>query len=415
MSAVIKVEGLSKVYQVTKRSATLIDELATSLKLKNVEKSQEIRALEDVSFEIQPGEVVGIIGRNGSGKSTLLKILSRVIEPSKGSFRLKGRLASLLEVGVGFHPNLTGRENIFLCGAISGLTHKQIVQRFDEIVDFSELEQFLDMPVRHYSSGMVVRLGFSVAAHMDQQIIIIDEALAVGDIAFQRKCWQRLNIIASAGATVLFVSHNTTLISNCNKVLYLQAGRIRDMGDSNRVIDTYMADTIGQQSERFERARLLSHLFQEKAREVAIKRIERIQSQSQSSTIIPDGKIEYTIDIEPLITANNLRLILRLYNSHGFCLAMSYSSEPFSVIAGQNLQMDFSIQNVTLSAGHYNVSFALVSADKADVEYDHIRLESSIVVESLTHHISHCLAEQLDSGCLILPSEVGMRQMKIRG
>src|SRR5205807_8273205 len=165
-------------------------------------------ALKDVSFEVQRGEVVGIIGRNGAGKSTLLKILSRITEPTTGKVRIKGRVASLLEVGTGFHPELTGRENIFLNGAILGMSKAEIKSKFDEIVAFAEVERFLDTPVKHYSSGMYVRLAFAVAAHLEPEILIVDEVLAVGDVAFQKKCLGKMEDVARGGRTVLIVSHN---------------------------------------------------------------------------------------------------------------------------------------------------------------------------------------------------------------
>src|SRR6266487_4438440 len=181
---------------------------ASLLPLSALPREEEFWALKDVSFEVKQGEVVGIIGRNGAGKSTLLKILSRITEPTEGRVRIRGRVASLLEVGTGFHPELTGRENIFLNGAILGMTRAEIKSKFDEIVAFAETENFLDTPVKRYSSGMYVRLAFAVAAHLDPEILVIDEVLAVGDIGFQRKCLGKMGQVAGGGRTVLFVSHN---------------------------------------------------------------------------------------------------------------------------------------------------------------------------------------------------------------
>ena len=173
---------------------------------------EEFWALKDVSFEIQQGEAVGIIGRNGAGKSTLLKLLSRITEPTTGSIRLKGRVASLLEVGTGFHPELTGRENIFLNGAILGMSRAEITRKFDEIVNFAEVEKFLDTPVKHYSSGMYMRLAFAVAAHLEPEVLVVDEVLAVGDAEFQKKCLGKMEDVSKGGRTVLFVSHNMDAI-----------------------------------------------------------------------------------------------------------------------------------------------------------------------------------------------------------
>ena len=204
----------------------------------------EIWALKDVSFGVRQGEIVGIIGRNGAGKSTLLKILSRVTAPTSGEVRVKGRIASLLEVGTGFHPELSGRENIFLNGTILGMTRAEIQKKFDEIVAFAEVEKFLDTPVKRYSSGMYVRLAFAVAAHLESEILIVDEVLAVGDIAFQKKCLGRMTEVAQTGRTVLFVSHNMGAIKSlCSRAMLLDAGRVSCDGSVDRVVDVYSALT----------------------------------------------------------------------------------------------------------------------------------------------------------------------------
>jgi len=201
-----------------------------------------IWALKDVSFEVKQGEAIGIIGRNGSGKSTLLKILSRVTAPTTGECRVRGRIASLLEVGTGFHPELTGRENIFLNGAILGMTKEEIRQKFDEIVTFAEVERFIDTPVKRYSSGMYVRLAFGVAAHLDPEILIVDEVLAVGDAEFQKKCLGKMSDVASEGRTVLFVSHNMGAIESlCQKSILLETGSISSRGDTKEVVNNYLS------------------------------------------------------------------------------------------------------------------------------------------------------------------------------
>ena len=203
--------------------------------------SEEFWALKDVSFEVKEGEVVGIIGRNGAGKSTLLKILSRITEPTEGRVRIRGRVASLLEVGTGFHPELTGRENIFVNGAILGMTRAEIAKKFDEIVAFAEVEKFLDTPVKRYSSGMYVRLAFAVAAHLEPEILLLDEVLAVGDASFQKKCLGRMGAVAKEGRTVMFVSHNMTAVGSlCERVVWLDNGQIVEAGNTGQVILKYL-------------------------------------------------------------------------------------------------------------------------------------------------------------------------------
>ena len=207
--------------------------------------SEEFWALKDVSFTIKQGEVVGIVGRNGAGKSTLLKILSRITEPTTGRIEIDGRVASLLEVGTGFHGDLSGRENIFLNGAILGMTKVEIKKKFDEIVAFSEIEKFLDTPVKRYSSGMFVRLAFAVAAHLEPEILIVDEVLAVGDAAFQKKCLGKMDEVARGGRTVLFVSHNMTVIRQlCTKGILLNQGQVLKAGDIGEVVDMYLATGV---------------------------------------------------------------------------------------------------------------------------------------------------------------------------
>jgi ABC-type polysaccharide/polyol phosphate transport system ATPase subunit len=202
---------------------------------------EEVWALKDVSFEIRRGQAVGIIGRNGAGKSTLLKILSRITEPSRGRATIKGRVASLLEVGTGFHPELTGRENIYLNGAILGMTRAEIKRKFDEIVAFAEVEKFLDTPVKRYSSGMYVRLAFAVAAHLEPEILVVDEVLAVGDAAFQRKCLGKMGEVAHEGRTVLFVSHNLAALSNvCTCAMLLDKGVMVSNGNTREVVSMYL-------------------------------------------------------------------------------------------------------------------------------------------------------------------------------
>lgn len=255
---VIRCEGLGKSYQIAhlaerERYASLRDTLAQSARhlvaramgrgAPPSSAVEEFWALNDVSFEVKRGEVVGIIGRNGAGKSTLLKILSRITEPTRGRVELRGRVASLLEVGTGFHPELTGRENIYLNGAILGMTRAEIRKKFDEIVAFAEVEKFLDTPVKRYSSGMYVRLAFAVAAHLEPEILLVDEVLAVGDAEFQKKCIGKMSTVAEAGRTVLFVSHNTQAVSAlCGRAIWLDKQRVALDGKPADVFPEYLRE-----------------------------------------------------------------------------------------------------------------------------------------------------------------------------
>jgi lipopolysaccharide transport system ATP-binding protein len=253
MKPIIKVENLSKQYHIGAQQApyaTLRESIVGALRapfnrLNRNEPSEDnsFWALKDVSFEVLPGEVVGVIGRNGAGKSTLLKILSRITEPSAGGVDLYGRVGSLLEVGTGFHPELTGRENIYLNGAILGMRKQEIKSKFDEIVAFAEVDKFLDTPVKHYSSGMYVRLAFAVAAHMEPEILLVDEVLAVGDSGFQHKCIERMQSLARSGCSMLFVSHNMSAVQSlCQRVVLLQNGQISKIGRPADIVQGYFKD-----------------------------------------------------------------------------------------------------------------------------------------------------------------------------
>ncbi|MCP4417272.1 MAG: ATP-binding cassette domain-containing protein [Chloroflexi bacterium] len=264
----VQVEGIGKKYHIGKIQAryrtareTLTDAIQSPFRRAGkllrgqatgaAELDEEIWALRDISFNIKHGEVVGIIGRNGAGKSTLLKIFSRITEPSEGRARIRGRVGSLLEVGTGFHPELTGRENVFLNGAILGMKKTEIEQKFDEIVDFAEVEKFIDTPVKHYSSGMQVRLAFAVAAHLEPEILIVDEVLAVGDAQFQKKCLNKMEDVGQQGRTVLFVSHNMSTITRlCDRTILLDDGRVVEDGPSYQVVSTYLTSGLGTTAAR---------------------------------------------------------------------------------------------------------------------------------------------------------------------
>ena len=247
----VSVEGLGKRYRIGHQRdpyGRLTESLWGAMRApidmlrgKRHETGEWIWALRDVSFELRQGEVVGVIGRNGAGKTTLLKVLSRITGPTTGSVTLRGRVGSLLEVGTGFHQELTGRENVFMSGAVLGMRRAEIIRRFDEIVEFAGIEQFLDTPVKRYSSGMQVRLGFAVAAHLEPEILFIDEVLAVGDAAFQRKCYDHFRSLKQNGTTIVFVTHDMSVVREfCDRVILLDAGRVAAEGSAEVISEEYL-------------------------------------------------------------------------------------------------------------------------------------------------------------------------------
>lgn len=248
----IEVRGLSKRYRIGRAQYNLMlrERLVEMLKrpFGRANETESIWALQDVSFDADDGEVVGIIGRNGAGKSTLLKILSKITYPTSGNVTVNGLVAALLEVGTGFHDELTGRENIYLNGSVLGMRKREVEKHFEAIVDFSGVGEFLDTPIKHYSSGMRLRLGFAVAAHLEPNVLIVDEVLAVGDAGFQKKCIQAMEGMRNSGRTVLFVSHNLAAVENlCSRGIWIDAGKIRMDGGAKEVIMAYMSSFVGEQ------------------------------------------------------------------------------------------------------------------------------------------------------------------------
>ncbi len=331
----IRVNNVGKYYRINTQSdyyPTLRDSIVEMVKwpvrvLKyGIPTSHEIIwALRNVSFEVKTGEVLGVIGRNGAGKSTLLKILSRVTEPSEGVAEIHGRVGSLLEVGTGFHPELTGRENIFLNGAILGMKRAEIQRKFDEIVDFSGVEKFIDTPVKRYSSGMYLRLAFAVAAHMEPEILVVDEVLAVGDAEFQRKCLGKMSDVASEGRTVLFVSHNMSAILRLTReTIVLDGGKMLMRAPSNEAVDYYLSSGLAMEGERRWRK---EEVPPEAApfRPLAM-RIRNAQGQIAESVRSVEPltvELEYQLD-NPI---NGLRVGIYLMNTHGEVIFTSFDTD----------------------------------------------------------------------------------------
>lgn len=278
---------------------------------------EEFWALRDVSFDIKQGDRVGIIGRNGAGKSTLLKILSRITEPTKGRIQINGRVASLLEVGTGFHPELTGRENIFLNGAILGMSRKEILRKFDEIVSFAEVEKFLDTPVKRYSSGMYVRLAFAVAAHLEPEILVVDEVLAVGDAQFQKKCLGKMEAVASEGRTVLFVSHNMgALLNLCNKAVLLNQGKMISEGSTDEIVKQYIS--LGKESPG-------EILWADRTKapgneKIRLHAVRAVSNQEVTSNIDIDKEIDIEIEFWNLQEGANITTSIHLMDQMGNCV-----------------------------------------------------------------------------------------------
>jgi len=369
---IIEVKGISKCYKLGSIGAqTMRDEVeaffarfkknkpldpafAENSKLKTANSaagSSEFWALRDVSFDVQPGEVVGIIGRNGAGKSTLLKILSRITEPTSGEIRVRGRIASLLEVGTGFHPELSGRENIFLNGAILGMTKAEIRAKFDEIVDFAGVEQFIDTPVKRYSSGMYVRLAFAVAAHLEPEILIVDEVLAVGDAEFQKKCLGKMKDVAGHGRTILFVSHNISAVSAlCSKGLYLKNGLVHFSGDINKVVEKYLSETTinGSDIQECRMAGMGQKI-----------RFTKIELDTRDGIVKTGDNLKFNLEMSAFEDCINCIIGVTFYSASGISVATMLSSQEINIKANSNKNLQLSINDIPLIAGTYYAGFSI--------------------------------------------------------
>jgi len=392
---IIRVEGLGKRYRLGQRSNeryvalrdVLTDKAKRVFRLRSAKSeangsspsapsfsrsSSELWALRDVSFEVKRGQVVGIIGRNGAGKSTLLKILSRITEPTEGRARLKGRVGSLLEVGTGFHPELTGRENIFLNGAILGMTHAEIQRKFDEIVDFAEIEKFLDTPVKRYSSGMYVRLAFAVAAHLEPEILVVDEVLAVGDMQFQAKCLGKMHDVSSKeGRTVLFVSHNLAAVLNlCNVGVLLEEGRVAVMGDIKNVCDVYIGTCRDLSA-----TQRTTGIF---------RSLSLVDANGNALDMLSEGEsIRFRCSVSPPEEPCLVSLIIRDANHYALCELFERS---FSLprTNGSNIEFFVEAPRLPLRPGRYSVDCWCGGFRSRELERFHRALEFEIVASEKT-------------------------------
>ncbi|MDH4460755.1 MAG: ABC transporter ATP-binding protein [Flectobacillus sp.] len=317
---------------------------------------EEFWALKDVSFQINKGDRVGVIGSNGAGKSTLLKVLSRITEPTQGSVKISGRVASLLEVGTGFHPELSGRENIFLNGAILGMKRDEIQRHFDAIVDFAGVEKFLDTPVKRYSSGMYVRLGFAISAHLEPEIMIVDEVLAVGDAEFQRKCLGKMKDASVSGRTILFVSHNLTAVQGlCNKSMFMQKGQLVEMGETSQVLATYLSHV-----QKTELEAVYSTPEQAPGNDKIRLKSVRILPNYVDSQRHLDVRTSFKVKIEfwNMLDEANLNISLHLNSLTGECI-FNIGTESKAFKKGI-VTAECDIPNDFLNDGSYSISFMVV-------------------------------------------------------
>jgi lipopolysaccharide transport system ATP-binding protein len=331
---------------------------------------QEFWVLNDISFEVQRGETLGIIGHNGAGKSTMLKHLSGIMTPTRGTLEVNGRLSALIEVGAGFHPDLTGRENVYLNGVILGMSRAEVKRKFDEIVDFAGLEEFIDTPVKRYSSGMFARLGFSVAAHLEPDILVIDEVLSVGDFAFQRKGLEKMRAIAKSGATVIFVSHNLHAVADfCERSILLERGRIIIDGPTDRVIRRYL-DTAVSHSDRPARG------------PVRLVGSKITGSNGQTGSFEAGSKTRVTVSLEAQAQAEKVAVIIQIFNSEFYDVFHTSSQRlgtpPLSLGPGETAECDFDL-DLNLGPGTYYLGTYLYRYD-TEHEYDHVFPASSFVV-----------------------------------
>ncbi|MFZ1057216.1 MAG: ABC transporter ATP-binding protein [Opitutaceae bacterium] len=378
--SIIEVENLSKRYKLGSIGSTsLREEFArrwdsfnlfgrkAALEVgKGPLASQEFWALRDVSFSIEPGEVLGIIGRNGAGKSTLLKILSRITEPTSGRARLRGRVASLLEVGTGFHPDLTGRENVYLNGAILGMMRSEIRRKFDEIVSFAEIERFIDTPVKRYSSGMYVRLAFAVAAHLEPEILIVDEVLAVGDASFQKKCIGKIHSISSdRQRTVIFVSHNMQAMEHLStRILYLDQGKVAGYGTASAMINEYLRRAANER-ENARSGELADGLL-----------LSDFQFSPNPVTVGDPVKFAISLASRTRTTIHDFHLVIN--DPSGFRVAMvdlRDAAGPYVIEPGQRLSFEGDIAKLPLVGGGYGVGLVLRTGNEHQEFSDRFHLE----------------------------------------
>lgn len=334
--------------------------------------SEYVWALRDINFDVKAGEVLGIIGRNGAGKSTLLKILSKVTAPTTGNIKIQGRIASLLEVGTGFHPDLTGRENVYLNGAILGMSKAEINRKFDEIVDFSGVERYIDTPVKRYSSGMYVRLAFAVSAFLEPEILIVDEVLAVGDAEFQKKCLGRMKDVSrNDGRTILFVSHSMAAVKNiCTTGLVMKNGQLAFTGTADESVDYYVTNFL-QFNDSTRVAPDKRHRFGDYSRAIEYKEIEFLNIVENNCYSIQD-KISLLLTLKSKINADEFRIAFSIFKIDETPIGTYFSEEIFSAKKDETIQIVLDINNHQLAKGQYYISFSVGTGNETTgiTDYD---------------------------------------------
>ncbi|HEX9942038.1 MAG TPA: ABC transporter ATP-binding protein [Thermoanaerobaculia bacterium] len=388
MSAAIQAEGLGKRYRIGRlqpRHNTLRDALADGarrwFRRREREDGDTVWALREVSFAVDPGEVVGVIGSNGAGKSTLLKLLARITEPTAGWARIVGRVGSLLEVGTGFHSELTGRENVYLSGAILGMRRAEIARKFDEIVAFAEVERFIDTPVKHYSTGMGLRLAFAVAAHLEPEILVIDEVLAVGDARFQRKCLGKMHDVSSRqGRTVLFVSHNMNAVQRlCGRCLLLRAGELAAAGPTAEVVARYLADSAAAEPSRWIDLSGVQRSGNGEARFRALW--YGSGGEAAADQPYPGGPLEVALEIEAAEPRSVSGLGVTLYDRNGTKLVNADVLSLGRVVAlrpGLN-RVRFRIAELLLNPGTYVLGLWLADTGGTVLDFSDSALDLEVV------------------------------------
>jgi len=383
MTPALRVNQLCKEYRIGARSApyrTLRETVSNTIQSpfkrlfrgENGERETTVKVLKNLSFEVAEGEVIGIVGNNGAGKSTLLKILSRITEPTDGSVELRGRVGSLLEVGAGFHPELTGRENIYLNGAILGMSKAEVKRSFDSIADFAGVDRFLDTPVKHYSSGMYLRLGFAVAVHLTTELLFIDEVLAVGDAQFQRRCLEKIQQMRSGGRTILFVSHNLSALRViCQRGLLLEGGRLIQDGSINEVVDSYLTRIGGSGDGWSENCETESFV------------VEMASVRSLNGSLIKTFDcVEIRIQIRPKVAIGEGGVYVGILSSDNYRVSgldfRDLAIMP-KLIQGQSVQIVFTVEHLPLLPGMYKLEFHLkdMATHKIEIVPKAIRMDIS--------------------------------------